>query len=108
MQKISRNCPRSFLISHRAEGKLIDRLDLVVFVKDTDIDTGYYVTGSDIVNSTGHTGYYISGECVLHADRDTGYYVTGGIVYRRPALDTGFWVSGGIIWGPSRDVPFLT
>lgn len=80
-------------------------------MRDSDISTGYYVTGGDILAPSGHTGYYISGGCILHGSSDTGYYVSGEVVYLRPAIvppiDTGFWVSGGVIWGPSRQLPFL-
>lgn len=76
-------------------------------MRDSDINTGYYVTGSDIIGPHGHTGYYVSGERILHGSSDTGFYVSGEIVYRRPAVDTGFWVSGGVIYGPSRSMSFL-
>ena len=65
-------------------------------MKDSTINTGYHVTGSDILSPGGaHSGYYISGECILHGTSDTGFYVSGEIIYRRPTVDTGFRVWGG-------------
>jgi hypothetical protein len=78
-------------------------------MKDSYINTGYLVTGSDILSpGGGHSGYYISRECILHGTSDTGYYVSGEVIYRRPTDDdTGFRVWGGVIYGPSRNLPFL-
>ena len=55
-------------------------------MKDSDINTGYFVQGSDILDASRHTGYYLSGGRILRGSADTGYYVTGGIVYRDPSL----------------------
>jgi hypothetical protein len=76
-------------------------------MKNTDMNTGYRVDGTDILSMYAHTGYFLSADCILHGDKDTGYYVNGEIIYRRPAVDTGFWISGGVILGPSDRLPFL-
>ncbi|HEX3720150.1 MAG TPA: hypothetical protein VH595_19545 [Verrucomicrobiae bacterium] len=76
-------------------------------MRENDIDTGYYVTGSDIIGPRGHSGYHISGGCILRGSIDTGYFVSGEIVYCHPSTDTGFWVSGGVVYGPTCDLPFL-
>lgn len=59
---------------------------ILLHMKTTDINTGYFANGGDIFTAVGHTGYFISGECILRGSQDTGYYVNGGTIYRRPNI----------------------